>query len=72
MKKTQGKDLSPNTRKFLTVGGITQLLLFAASNRDLSRRSASEVRGRKGMWRILTLVNFVGPISYFMFGRRKR
>lgn len=72
MKKKQWKDLSPETRRVLTAGAVVQIALLGAAHLDLSRRSADEIRGKKGVWRLLTLINFVGPITYFMFGRRKR
>ena len=72
MKKNQWKHLSPQTRKVLTAGVVVQIALLGAAHLDLSRRSADEIRGKKGVWRLLTLINFVGPITYFIFGRRKR
>lgn len=71
MNKTQWKDLSPGTRRLLTLGTIIQIALLGAAHLDLTRRSADEIRGKKGVWRALTLINFVGPIMYFIFGRRK-
>lgn len=53
------------------IGAVIQLLLLAASHWDLSRRASTEVRGAKGMWRVVTLINFIGPLMYFTFGRRK-
>jgi hypothetical protein len=47
-----------------------QLGLLAAALRDLRRRSADEVRGSKSLWTGALFVNWVGPISYFAFGRR--
>jgi hypothetical protein len=29
------------------------------------------VKGPKRLWRAVAFVNFVGPISYFLFGRKK-
>jgi hypothetical protein len=38
---------------------------------DIYRRPAGEIRGRKGVWVATAFVNYVGPISYFLFGRRR-
>ncbi|ANI42905.1 membrane protein [Mycolicibacterium vaccae 95051] len=37
---------------------------------DLARRPASTVRGSKALWRTLSVVQPVGPLAYFAFGRR--
>ena len=59
--------------------GQKQALLFLAALeftaklcalRDINRRDASSVRGRKGFWRLALVVNFFGPAAYFAFGRR--
>lgn len=70
-RKTQWKDLSPGTKRVITGGGILQLFLLGLAHRDISRRPAEQIRGGKGVWRIATLVNFIGPLAYFAFGRRR-
>lgn len=69
--KKRWKDLSPIQRVFVVAGALVQVTLLALAQRDLARRPAGEVRGPKGVWRIVTLINFVGPIAYFLFGRRQ-
>lgn len=52
------------------IGGIVQAALLAAAQADLWRRPAAQVRGgRRWVWALVCLVNFVGPIAYFVFGR---
>jgi hypothetical protein len=68
--KKRWKDLTPTQRVLVIVGAVLQLTLLALAQRDLSVRSAEQVRGPKGLWRIVTLVNFVGPLAYFCCGRR--
>lgn len=46
-----------------------QLALLIAAQLDISRRSSAQIRGRKVWWRLAAFVNFVGPVSYFLFGR---
>lgn len=55
------------------IGVLAAIELAAkiAAARDIQRRSASEVRGNKLLWRLALLVNTFGPLSYFLFGRRK-
>ncbi|WP_102124710.1 PLD nuclease N-terminal domain-containing protein [Deinococcus planocerae] len=63
------QDLSPGQRGAALVAGAVQLMLLIAAQRDLTRRPDDGVRGRKLWWRVVTFVNFVGPISYFLFRR---
>jgi hypothetical protein len=49
---------------------VVQLGLLVSAELDIQRRPASEVRGRQGWWRLTCLINFVGPLSYFRWGRR--
>jgi len=70
-RKKAWKDLSP-TAKFGTISAaLVQLSLLVAAQTDITRRPAAEIRGSKAMWRIATLVNFVGPGSYFTFGVKR-
>lgn len=63
------KELSP-ARRLLTVAGLAVALgLVGAAERDLQRRPADEVRGRKLIWRVVCL-NALGALAYFRFGRR--
>jgi hypothetical protein len=48
-----------------------QLSMLVAAQRDISRRPAEEIRGSKALWRAVTLINFIGPGSYFTFGVRR-
>jgi hypothetical protein len=40
--------------------------------RDLRVRAAAEVRGDKRIWRIASVVNTLGSVAYWLFGRRPR
>jgi hypothetical protein len=42
-----------------------------AAQRDLWRRSAEQINGLRWAWTLICLVNVIGPISYFMFGRKQ-
>lgn len=63
-------DLTPGQRAGVVIGGMVQFALMVLAQRDLSRRPAGEIRGPKALWRVAVLINFVGPIAYFVFGRR--
>lgn len=64
-------ELGPAQRAMAIAGAIVQVTLLVLAQRDLSRRSAEEIRGSRGLWRAATFVNFVGPIAYFAFGRKR-
>jgi hypothetical protein len=48
-----------------------QLGLLAAALLDLSRRPARKVRGDKRLWVAASFVNYVGPIAYLTYGRKR-
>jgi hypothetical protein len=48
-----------------------QVGLQVAALVDLRRRPPDRVRGRKAIWAALSFVNFLGPIAYFAYGRRR-
>jgi hypothetical protein len=47
-----------------------QLSLAATAWVDLATRPAEKVNGTKLKWALIIAVNFIGPISYFLRGRR--
>lgn len=65
-------ELSQRQRAGIIVGGIVQFLLLLAALLDLWRRPGEQVRGSKKWWAAAAFVNFAGPLSYFVFGRRRR
>lgn len=69
-KKKTWKELSPAARIGVIAVGAAQLAFLAAAQRDISRRTPEQIRGPKIFWRLASLINFVGPGSYFIFGRR--
>ena len=68
----QWSELSPGRRAGLLVLGVVQVGLAGAAWRDLARRPAAQVRGRKAVWALVIAVNWVGPLSYYRWGRTGR
>jgi len=64
-------ELSATQRALVIAAGVVQLSLLFAALTDLRRRPADQVNGSKRRWVALSFVNFVGPISYFVFGRKR-
>jgi hypothetical protein len=50
---------------------LIQIALLAAALWDIHRRSEDEINGSKRTWRAIVFVNYVGPIAYFLFGRKQ-
>jgi hypothetical protein len=64
-------DLSSTQRRAVVLSGVVQLGLLAAALVDIYRRPDGEIRGPKRLWAAVAFVNYVGPISYFLFGRKR-
>ena len=67
-------DLSDRNRRLIIAAASAEAVLNMAVLIDIRRRPASQIRGSKGMWILAAvLVNSagVGPLSYFVFGRRR-
>ena len=70
-KKQRWSDLSPTQQK-ATVGlGVVQVALCIAALVDIRRRPAEQINGRKPIWVGLAFVNTIGPLAYFIFGRKR-
>lgn len=69
--KQRWSDLTPGRRSGIVAAGVVQIALLVAALTDLRRRPASEVNGDKRLWAAVSFVNYVGPIAYFAFGRRR-
>lgn len=69
MAKLKWRDLPSWARGLIVAAGVVEVVLLAAANIDLARRPAEQVRGPKMCWRLVSLINFFGPLAYFRFGR---
>jgi hypothetical protein len=69
--KKNWKSLSKTKRIAILIGISVQLSLLATAQLDITRRSAAEINGSKLLWRAIVLINFVGPLAYFMVGRKQ-
>lgn len=69
-RKTWGEFSTPQ-KALAIAGALIQLALLVAAQRDLWRRPAAQINGPRWAWALICLVNFIGPVSYFMFGRKQ-
>jgi hypothetical protein len=64
-------ELSRGGQAALLAAAALQLALLITAEADLQRRPASEIRGDRALWRAACLINFLGPLAYFRWGRRR-
>jgi hypothetical protein len=69
--KKRWSDMSRKQRAATIAGSIVQMTLLAAALWDISRRPAAGIKGSKKAWTAASFVNFIGPIAYFVFGRKR-
>ncbi len=63
-------ELSDVQQGAIVLAGTVQLGLVAAALVDIYRRPTEEIRGAKRLWTAAAFINYIGPISYFLFGRK--
>ena len=71
MANKRWSELTTAQKRSIVLSGIVQMALLAAALVDIYRRPKEHIRGNKLLWTLASFVNFVGPISYFFFGRRR-
>lgn len=64
-------ELSQRQRAIIGTAAAAELSLKVAALIDIKRRPADRIRGPKRLWRAAMVVNLLGPVSYFVFGRRR-
>ena len=70
MHRKQWRDLPTSHRNAIGFGVVVQFALLAAALWDIWHRPVDEINGDRRLWTLVSFVNFVGPISYFVFGRK--
>ena len=63
-------ELSQRQRAVIGAAAAAELSLKVAALIDI-KRLADRIRGPKRLWRAAMVVNLIGPVSYFVFGRRR-
>lgn len=71
MGKRQWSDLNRRQQGSVRAAAVVQFALAATAWIDLATRPDDEVNGRKVLWALAIGVNYVGPIAYFLKGRRR-
>jgi phospholipase D-like protein len=71
MRQKQWNDLTDTQKRGIVLVGVLQLMLLAAALLDIRRRPANAINGSKRLWRMVVFINLIGPIAYFLFGRKR-
>ncbi|HON10653.1 MAG TPA: PLD nuclease N-terminal domain-containing protein [Chitinispirillaceae bacterium] len=69
-RKKHWHDFSLMQKKGIIFLTILQVILLASALIDIARRPSSEIKGRKLKWVLISFIDFAGPVSYFLFGRK--
>jgi len=70
-RKMRWQDLTHKQRVAVAIMSVVQVGLLVAALVDMHQRSDEELTASKGTWTAIAFVNFLGPIAYFLFGRRE-
>jgi hypothetical protein len=62
------KDLAIWQKIAVVILGTAQFMLLGAALWDLRQRPPQEINGSKQLWTVISFINFIGPVSYFLFG----
>ena len=65
------KDFTPSHKALVVAGAAAQFALLGAALWDIAHRSSAQVRGPKSMWVGVSFVNILGPMAYFICGRKR-
>lgn len=72
MQPKQWQDLTDRQKRGIVVLGVFQLALLAAALIDIHRRPAEAINGSKRLWTMVVFINGIGPIAYFVLGRKRQ
>lgn len=70
-RKKSWRDMSKAQRISVVVSGVVNMALLVAAQRSIAKTPDSGIRGKKVVWRAVSFINFFGPVSWFVFGRRR-
>ncbi len=70
-KNKKWSELSTSAKAGVILVGLIQVSLMVAALVDIRKRPAEQINGSKKLWTALAFVNWIGPIVYFVKGRKK-
>ena len=72
MQPKQWQDLTDRQKRGIVLLGALQITLLVAALIDIRRRPADAINGSKRLWTAVVFINGIGPIAYFVFGRKRQ
>jgi len=70
-RKVKWQELTAAQQVGIILMAIVQFALLGAALWDIRHRPAAEINGSKLAWTLLSFINFIGPMAYFLIGRRR-
>jgi hypothetical protein len=71
MQPKQWQDLTDRQKRGIVLLGALQITLLVAALIDIRRRPADAINGSKRLWTAVVFINGIGPIAYFVVGRKR-
>ena len=71
MQAKRWSDLTPRQQTAVCIGASVQISLLVTALWDIWHRPVEEINGDRRLWTLASFVNFVGPLAYFLFGRKR-
>jgi hypothetical protein len=71
MHRKRWSDLTTEQQTALQIVAAVQISLLLAALWDMWHRPVEEINGDRRLWTLVSFVNFVGPLTYFVFGRKR-
>ena len=71
MRRKKWQDLTDRQKRGIVLLGALQLALLAIALIDIRRRPADAINGSKRLWTAVVFINGIGPIAYFVVGRKR-
>jgi hypothetical protein len=70
-RKKRWSEMSRGQQAATALTSLVQFTLLAAALWDIAHRADTGIKGSKKAWTAAAFVSFVGPITYFVFGRKR-
>jgi hypothetical protein len=64
-------DLTTRQQTAIQIAAAIQVSLMVAAIWDMWHRPVEEINGDRRFWTLASFVNFIGPLAYFVFGRKR-
>jgi hypothetical protein len=70
--KRKWGDFSARQQRGMQLLGLVQVALLVSALWDIWHSSPDDINGDRRVWTAVSFVNIVGPLAYFIVGRKGR